>query len=385
MLNIIIQGILSLFLVFIMAFIAYSVYNNEYFKKLGAIITSGNKAAIPVFTGRFEFSNKQINIETYNPNNLGYLNINPSKNQNGGAEYSYNFWLFYHLDTNTNKINNYLNKTDYTILFFKGSSVKSMRYNSRDYECNDSGDKKILIKNPLVKLRNDGKELLVEYNNINFPETYNASAKPLNCSSLVATSGIRKNPEDDNSNDLLSSNKFGIKHINTDYYNDKFNMITLVFQENPSNEDVFNNNNANYRIYLNGELVEDRLANTNNIEGIYNDNSFKSRVIKNNNNKLNINPLQYDNIVNDVSNNNKFINRETPLATLPDQLTKIQPLQLADFTYFNYALSTAEINGLYRKGFHTELAKITTDLTLSDYDYASKYTMYPSKELSKPI
>ena len=386
MLNIIIQGILSLFLVFIMAFIAYSIYNNEYLKRIGELVMSGKKKIVPIFKGRFEFSNRQVNIETYNKNNLGYLDINPSKNQNGGAEYSYNFWLFYHLDNTTNKINNSIAETDYTIIFFKGSSVKTMNYNTRDYECNDNGDKKILIKNPLVKLRNDGKEILVEYNNINFPETYNTNASPINCSSLVSNDGTRKDPRSAANNETLSKNKFGIKEINTDYYNDKFNMVTIVFQENPSNEEVFNNNNANYRVYLNAELVEDRLANTNNIENIRSsDNNFKSRVIKNNNNKLNINPLQYDNIIYNAADIHKYINKETPTATLPDQITKVQPLQIADFTYFNYAISSAEINNLYRRGFHTELAQIKSELSLSDYDYKAKYIMYPSKELSKPI
>jgi hypothetical protein len=241
MLNIIIQGILSLFLVFIMAFIAYSVYNNEYVKIINDIIMSGNKKIVPIFTGRFEFSNTQVQIETYNKNMLGYKDVNPSKNQNGGAEYSYNFWLFYHLTDD--KINTNLpNKTDYIILFFKGSKIKTMNYSSTNYECVENGDKKLLIKNPLVKLRNDGKELLVEYNNINFPDTYNNNAKPLSCDSLIASDKNRINGgESTKINDALSSNKFGIKHINTDYYNNKFNMITIVFQENPSNEEVFNN------------------------------------------------------------------------------------------------------------------------------------------------
>lgn len=387
MLNIIIQGIISLFLVFIMGFIAYSIYNNEYVKNIGNIIMNGNKKTIPIFTGRFEFSNTQVNIETYNPNNIGYLNINPSRNQQGGAEYSYNFWLLYHLDEYSQKINTIINKTDYIILFFKGANIKTMKYTTLNYDCQEEGDKKLLIKNPLVKLRNDGKEILVEYNNINFPDTYNQNAKSLNCNSLIdSTLKTRIDPNNNANNNKISSNKFGIKELNTEYYNDKFNMITLVFQENPSNEDVFNNYNANYRIYLNGELVEDRLANTNNLEDKTTDLSdFKSRVIKNNNSKLNINPLTYDNIKYNPNNKDTYINTSTPEATLPDNITRLQPLQMADFTYFNYALSTYEINALYRKGYHTELANIISNLSLSKYDYAAKYINNPTPDLSKPI
>lgn len=389
MLNIIIQGIISLFLVFIMGFIAYSIYNNEYVKNIGNIIMNGNKKVVPIFTGRFEFSNTQVNIETYNPNNIGYLNINPSRNQQGGAEYSYNFWLFYHLGDDNAKINSDLIETDYIILFFKGSNIKTMKYNTLNYDCQEQWDKKLLIKNPLVKLRNDGKEILVEYNNINFPDTFNQNAKKIECKNLIDSNNnyTRKDPKDDNANELISSNKFGIKNIKTEYYNDKFNMITLVFQENPSNEDVFNNYNANYRIYLNGELIEDRLANTNNLEytGDNISSSFKSRVIKNNNSKLNINPLKYDNIKKDDGNSETYINKIMPEALLPDKITRLQPLQMADFTYFNYALSSSEINALYRKGYHTELANIKSNLSLSNYDYAAKYINNPTPDLSKPI
>lgn len=392
MLNIILQGIISLFLVFIMGFIAYSIYNNEYVKNIGNAIMNGNKKTIPIFTGRFEFSNTQVNIETYNPNNLGYLNINPSRNQQGGAEYSYNFWLLYHLNENSQKINTTLNNTDYIILFFKGANIKTMKYNSLKYnslkyDCSESGDKKLLIKNPLVKLRNDGKEILVEYNNINFPDTFNQNAKPINCDDLIdSVTKTRRDSNNVDNNNKISQNKFGIKDMKTEYYNDKFNMITLVFQENPSNEEVFNNYNANYRIYLNGELVEDRLANTNNLENNTDDTyNFKSRVIKNNNSKLNINPLSYDNIVYDETNPEKYINKTMRYATLPDNITRLQPLQMADFTYFNYALSTNEINALYRKGYHTELANIKSNLSLSKYDYAAKYINNPTPDLSKPI
>ena len=378
MLNIIIQGILSLFLVFIMAFIGYSVYNYEYVQKLTDMIIYSNKNAVSVFKGRFEFANKEINIETYNPNLLGYLNINPSKNQNGGAEYSYNFWLYYHLDSNTNKINRSNSIKDYIILFFKGSKNKSMNYKINNYECPEDGDKKILIKNPLVKLRNDGKEILVEYNNINFPETYNYNSKPIACT-------LNNGPED-RDDDLYSKNKFGIKNIDTNYTNDKFSMITIVFQENPSNEDVFNNNSANYRIYLNGDLVEDRLANTNFIENVDSYDTFKSRVIKNNNSKLHINPLEYDNMIYSSSiNTDYYINSITPVAILDDTITEVAPLQLADFTYFNYALSTAEIKGLYKKGFNSYLAPLNDDDKMKDIDYANKYVANPPTDLSNPI
>jgi hypothetical protein len=403
MLDIIIQGILSLFLVFIMAFIAYSIYNREYVNRFNEIITYGNKKKVIIFSGRFEFCSNSINFETYNRNLLGYRDINPSKNQNGGAEYTYNFWLLYHINSDTldvndgmPRINKLSNPHDYIILFFKGSAMKSMKYKSSNYECSEPGDKKILIKNPLMKLRNDGKEIIVEYNNINYPETYNYNAQSLSCDILMTTDKETDNNKkiEDKDRDTLSSNKFGIKDMNVNYYNKKFNMITLVFQEVPPNEDVFNANRANYRIYLNGELVEDRLANTNNLENLVSnendqkqsDNSFRSRVIKNNNSKLTINPKFYDNILqSDATTDAKKLNNSLEKIKLNDKITDICPLQMADFTYFNYALSSSEINNLYRKGYNPEIAIIENSLQLTTYDYSAKYDPYPIRDQSKPI
>ena len=93
MLNTIIQIILSIFLISIMAFISYSVYNREFINSI--TLSTSNKKITKIFTGIFDYTViKDIDIETYNKSDFSYLDINPSINQNGGAEYSYNFWLF---------------------------------------------------------------------------------------------------------------------------------------------------------------------------------------------------------------------------------------------------------------------------------------------------
>ena len=94
MLNTIIQIILSIFLISIMAFIGYSIYNREFINSIS--ISNTNKKITKIFSGIFDYSeNSNIDIETYNKTDFSYLDINPSINQNGGAEYSYNFWLFF--------------------------------------------------------------------------------------------------------------------------------------------------------------------------------------------------------------------------------------------------------------------------------------------------
>ena len=97
-----------------MAFIGYSVYNREFID--GISLSNTNKKITKIFTGIFDYTDiKDIEIETYNKTDYSYLDINPSINQNGGAEYSYNFWLFFRPNTSdviqsTNQGSNHISK-----------------------------------------------------------------------------------------------------------------------------------------------------------------------------------------------------------------------------------------------------------------------------------
>ena len=347
MINTIIQIILSLFLISIMAFIGYSIYNNEFMKNI--VLTSSNKKITKVFSGILDYSKESdIDIETYDKNDFSYLDINASINQNGGAEYSYNFWLFFTFNgTNSkntiiesesniyNKLNtNYQQPNSivdleykYIILFYKGEKESLLISNNNGYDCNTNemiADPVILVKNPLIKIRNDAKEIVVEFNNINYPETYNATNnKKLSCN----------NPDD-----LINrnTNKFGIKDIDVNNYKDKFNMVTVVFQEQPKTDNLFNSNKSNCKVYFNGELKADKLSNTN---SLVNDeiNNFTSRVMKSNLSKLHINPST---------------NQKISTVKLQDTITQVPALQVADLTYYNYALNNADIKSLYKNGFN---------------------------------
>ena len=79
MINTIIQILLSVFLIAIMAFISYSVYNNEYISSIS--LTSSNRKITKVFSGILDFTkNNNISFETYDKYDLTYLDINPSIN-----------------------------------------------------------------------------------------------------------------------------------------------------------------------------------------------------------------------------------------------------------------------------------------------------------------
>lgn len=357
MLNIIIQIILSLFLISIMAFIGYSIYNTEYIDNISIINT--NKKKTLVYDGILNYSDdSNVIVETYDKAMYGYRDINASINQNGGIEYSYNFWLYFNPNTSTGFLanNNFggtltispelsaLDSTStftsdykYIILFYKGEAPAPIIMNSHNYECEQSiiianQDTRILIKNPLVKIRNDCKEIIIELNNINFPETYNyhKEAFPGNCASADDYSSRNKN-------------KFGIKDIDISKYKEKFNMVTIVIQEQPKKEDIINSARTNCRIYFNGVLINDTLtSNENNIDAITDTIAdFSSSAIKSNLSKLRIFPTDIYKTSPTVEN-----------VIMDDLITKKPSLQMSDLSYYNYALLQSEITRLYKNGFN---------------------------------
>jgi hypothetical protein len=310
--------------------------------------SSSNKKNTKIFKGILDYAKSdEIALETYNKLAPAYVDINPSINQNGGAEYTYNFWLCFNKNTNNVLVDvpgttqNDYKEYAYIILFYKGEK-NTLPFNSFGYECGNgeiikSLENKILIKNPLVKIRNDAREIIVEYNNINYPESYNNGSDKLSCS--------LNNTAEDNIKtlNLRSKNKFGIKDIQYNEYGQVFNMVTIVFQENQKGRDSININNTNCRVYLNGALVADRLANTNPIEADT-ISSFKSRVMKSNLSKFYINPYKKN-----LANSTSF---KPSSFTATDQITNVSPILMADLSYYNYALNNYEIANLYRQGFN---------------------------------
>jgi len=383
MINTFIQILLSIFIIAIMAFISYTVYNKEYINSID--LTSSNKKITKIFSGILDYSkDSNLEFETYNKTEFTYLDINPSINQNGGAEYSYNFWLYFDTNSTNNtiidnskideptkgiksdisRITNYTTssteykKFKYITLFYKGEKqqLPLVSNEGNSYDCKYKTldfDDQIIIKNPLVKIRNDGEEIVIDYNNINFPDSYNSSSNKLLCN-------------DDNFLHERSTNKFGIKNIDVSKYKRKFNMITIVFKEQNNSEQLFYKRNANCKIYFNKQLISDRLAEVNNIE---NDsiNKFNSRVMKSNFSKLHINPLLG---IDSIENH-----------TLQDGITETPALQVADLTYYNYALTQIEIDRLYKSGFNKYPATFNKRIAKNFY----KGTYIKDENLTKEI
>jgi len=344
MLDIIIQVILAIFLLLIMAFIAYSIYDREYINNIR--LTNSNKKDTVIINGIYNFTQNASKAETFNKLDPNYFDLNPSVNQNGGAEYSYNFWLYYNIKnidlSNDEIISGGSNK--YIILFFKGD-LNVLPYNQFSYSKDTENQKNYLIvKNPLVKISNDGKDIIVEYNNINHPDTFNSTSK------ILTTNNIKD----------LKQNKLGIKDIDNRLYNKTWNMITIVMQENPAQEDELFVNRTNCKVYFNSTLISDRSTLNNDLSD-QNNSDMYSTVMKKNLGNLYINPNKQ--LIQKGLSPEHYVNENITEITDSDEITKEAPLKIANLSYHNYALSSDDILKLYKKKF--EIKEVTLNSSSS--------------------
>lgn len=339
MLDIIIQVILAIFLLLIMGFLAYSIYDREYISSIK--ISTSNRKETKIFSGIYEYTSSDYTIDTVNIRDPRYLDLSPSVNQNGGAEYSYNFWLYYNIkDSRSTLIDGRTPDKKYIVLFYKGLKNK-LPYNQFNYSCDTNlkniSKSYILVKNPLVKLSNDGKHLIVEYNNINTPDTFNSSSNKLDCNSSSIDIYDSKN------------NKLGIKDMDNNLFNKTYNMVTIVMQESPKGEDELFVNRTTCKVYLNGTLISNRSTLNNDLANENNRDSYTT-VMRKNMGYLYINPkTQFINDPDFVSQIQDIIDS--------DGVTKDAPLKVADLTYFNYALTEDDVLRLYNNKFNTNVIK----------------------------
>ena len=86
-----IQVIISLIILLLMGYIGYNIYLIELQNMFNG--ESDIRKEVNVLSGTYDFSNNEVKYNTSDPTQLNFKDIKPSINQEGGAEYSYNFWL----------------------------------------------------------------------------------------------------------------------------------------------------------------------------------------------------------------------------------------------------------------------------------------------------
>jgi hypothetical protein len=342
--NPLIQVIVSLIILLFLGYFAYNIYLIEFEKMLKN--QSDIRKEVDVIQGILDFNDKKnVKLETYNKAAQGYVDINPSINQEGGAEYSYNFWLYVDRD-NIDKVFGTAEKKD-IVLFLKGET--KLYHSAKNKNCGNRtlAQKEhinIMIKNPLVKLKPDGTSIVIEYNNIYTPESYqDRSNLGIQCAEIDANSWNSKH-----------KNMLGIYNLD---FNRKWFMVTLIMKEVADSNNVLMNNRASCKMYINGLNVLDKK-----VEVVYNGKSL-SATFKSNKSPLHINPSLDD--------------LKDPYKVFGNRHIKTEnAVKMADLKYFNYAIDEPKIAEIYSNGFSKKKANIVTA-------EEARYTMVTNAEMEK--
>lgn len=344
MISVIIQGIIGIFVVLILLLIAFMIYNYE---RVNIIKNSKKiKKKIQIFNGIYDYSlYHDTEYNTFLQNSYTYRDLAPSINQSGGAEYTYNFWL----KINRSSLLNSNSHGDDIILFMRGSKLQIPYTNegSGGSNCLLKQNKKyILVKNPLIRMKNDGTSIIVEYNTLTNPDAYRSDGTTLTKCDTGAW--------DDRNAGLL-----GIYNMTSSEYDNKWFMFTVVIREITPENDILNKFKTSCKIYLNGINMLDRV-----VEAPFNGESNKSpgsAAMKHNKAPLYLNPGNL------LSKNKNLI--EEKLFTNNDN--DFSPLQMADLTYLNYAANDNQIKTMFSSGFSKEPFKLMEKPGVTYYPIAN--------------
>ena len=368
------QVIIALIILLLMGYVAYNIYLIE----LHHMFKGNNdiRKETEIFNGIIDFHDiKELKYNTKNRAHEKYRDISPSINQQGGAEYTYNFWLY----VDQSKIQQLKNENQKDILLFlKGEKIvyynNNINYNCM-YRSGDSTSTKhpvLLTKNPLVRLSYDGKNLAVDYNNILSPDSYQNNSKYNRCDSV-------------DNNDLWwdrNKNMIGVYDIE---FSNKWFMVTIVMKEVADNNNILTKNRAICRIYINGLLVFE-----NKLETIYGSNQdIYSATFKNNNSPLYINPIfnmKYDTpeaeplALQKKNQNLPYLDMST--AKYDDNKYNIDNpndisgvIKMGDLKYYNYALEADAINQLFRTGLKNVKLDVNKDVKYTNLNMLSSYEL----------
>lgn len=338
----ILQVLLAVAIVIILFVVGFMVYGAD---QVRAIREAGKtKKSTPIFRGIKDLKN--ISPETYNTLNADpldptYLDIGHAINQPSGAEFTYNFWLFTDLSgassisktINVNTSNGVKTDggldTDNIILFMRGDTTVAT-YNSL---CNTVQKNDIKVKCPLVKLENNGSGsgigdvLTVEFNTVTSPD--------------VMVENARNTCEDKLSDwNYMNSYKLGVAGLSSkESLRQKWNMVTIVIQDTFPDDPLPIRNKARCRIYINGGLELDKY-----VDGSFSAPRGEKSTLKENQGNFYIFP----NVTIPVT---PAATHDVAKKTVDNTKLAARQLMMADMTYYNYALSTTDINALFAADF----------------------------------
>jgi len=362
------QIIISLIVLLLMGYVAYNIYLIE----LHNMFNGDNdiKKEVDIIKGVFDFNaNKEWRYNTSNKSHNTYLPIKPSMNQAGGAEYSYNFWLY----ADKQKLDTYNKDKKDIALLLKGE--KHFYYNVNNYNCSartvdETIIPTILTKNPLIRINHNGSKLAFDYNNILTPDSYQYGTNYENgkCSLL----NTKSNWEEKNQNLL------GIWDIPFD---SKWFMVSVIIKEIADNTNILSSNLSMCKIYLNGMLVFDDKVETTYTE-LGESDVRRAATQRDNKSPLYINPHLTD-VISADSTNSAVASQFFDTRKLEEE----NVLKIGDIKYFNYAINDEIISGIFNKGLKKHRAVQEINAEVDHNKMVPYYELEDSriKELSSNI
>ena len=313
------QVIISLIILLLMGYLAYNIYLIE----LQHMFKGNNdiRKETAIFTGIFDFgTNIEKKYNTVNKASENYKDISPSINQEGGAEYSYNFWLY----IDQERIDKFTydsqdNKKD-IVLFYKGEK-HFYHNNDNNFNCSGLGTTStgtqiwptLITKNPLVRINHNGTKMAIDYNNILNPDSYQYRSSYEDCRSIESVDKWENK----------NKNMLGVYDIK---FNNKWFMVSIVMKE------ISDNNNIETKYGSKGDIY--------------------SATYKNNRSPLYVNPRFLETHI--KSSLNPYFNFNYGIIDGDDNANI---LKMCDLSYFNYAINGDIINQIYNKGLNREITK----------------------------
>ena len=349
MLLAVVQIIIALILVIVLFVVAFYIYNTEYIKAIQT--ATQTRRAVEIFKGIKDLAiNNDEKYETRDTTSPSYKDLRMSVNQKGGAEFSYNFWVYKDQNAlNTNITEDTLSKitdtglrTDDIVLLLKGAKNTYTYKNLCGKEKTD-----LLIKCPAIKLQQRGKVLTVEVNTSSAPDGVHESSRNT-CRDLSQDWKTR------------NSHLVALDGLNGINFDKKWFMVSVIVQDVTPYDPLPFRNRVRVAIYINGVLELDRY-----IEGRLASMGDDATVIRQNNAPLFIAPkIAFDRF--------KEINAATSTpdytagkrAGLPDNFPE-KALYMADTTYYNYVLPEEEIKALFANKFSKNIAPSMADTQIA--------------------
>lgn len=326
------QVVLALVLVAALYLIAFWVYNKEALQ--ANKVKRNPRVKTVIFRGIKDLS--VSNNEMYNtsdPDHPTFRSLPPSVNQVGGAEFTYNFWLYKPENNQTNSVSlsplaDYIEDND-VVLVLRGSDKKLSNIKDVCGKAMPSGKENYLLKCPLIKLQGPNRQYLtVEFNTTTSPNAVQENT----ISSCNNSSG-----------EWISVNKYklALDGLNDANFVQKWFMVSVVIADTDPKGILPVRNKVRVRIYVNGVLELERYADSK--LGGYETNTSPSVLLQNQG------PLYVG-------------KRLSTSGTFPK-------IYMADLTYMNYAASPDEVKKMFETGFDKAIAASVNQSSINEYMY----------------